>query len=342
MRIAITGATGNVGTALLRRLASEPQISVVGFARRLPDPQAGPPYDRAEWHSVDIGDPNCVDRLAEWFTGADVVIHLAWQNRLTYRRPWQREVSLRGSSYVFDAVVASGVPALIHASSSAAYAPGPKDHYVDESWPVTGIPESDYSIDKATVELALDGVERSHPGLRVVRLRPALTLQREFGAAFTRHFVGPAARFVLRRVAPFIPAHKRQRIQVVHADDVADAYLRAALSNVRGAFNIAAEPVIDATMLADATRGILLPMPPRAVRALADATWRLGLQPAPPSWARLADSVPLMDCSRAERELGWRARHDARDTLHEMINGITTGAGAAAAPLRRDLSPVYH
>ena len=35
MRIAITGATGNLGSALLRRLAD--QHEVVGLARRLPD-----------------------------------------------------------------------------------------------------------------------------------------------------------------------------------------------------------------------------------------------------------------------------------------------------------------
>src|SRR5256885_1752564 len=40
MKIAITGATGNVGTALLRALADEPAVeSIVGIARRLPREQ---------------------------------------------------------------------------------------------------------------------------------------------------------------------------------------------------------------------------------------------------------------------------------------------------------------
>ncbi|GAB3818793.1 hypothetical protein GCM10027605_71970 [Micromonospora zhanjiangensis] len=42
MRIAVTGATGNVGTALLRQLADEPDIEVVGIARRLPPADTSP------------------------------------------------------------------------------------------------------------------------------------------------------------------------------------------------------------------------------------------------------------------------------------------------------------
>jgi uncharacterized protein YbjT (DUF2867 family) len=43
MRVVIVGATGNAGTALLRRLGSEPDISLAGVVRRLPP--ASPPYD---------------------------------------------------------------------------------------------------------------------------------------------------------------------------------------------------------------------------------------------------------------------------------------------------------
>jgi len=334
MRIAITGATGNVGTALLRRLAVEPDIEVVGLARRVPGPDAGPPYDGVEWHSVDIGDPAQVEPLTSWFARADAVVHLAWQVQPSHRRAQLRRTNLTGARHVHDAMRRAGVRNLIYASSIGAYSPGPKDRYVDENWPVTGVSRSGYSVDKAAIEAALDGIEREDPGLRVVRMRPALTFQRDAGAEITRYFLGPLARFALRRTAPVIPVNKRLRIQAVHADDVADAYLRALRNDVRGAFNIAAEPVLDPALVAEETRGRTVPMSPATLRMIAKTSWRLHIQPSEPGWFDLLAAVPLMDCSRAERELGWRARHDARQALRELVDGVDAGAGTAGPAMR--------
>ena len=57
MRIVITGASGNVGTALLRRLAEDaPGHDIVGVVRRPPEP-AGV-YQNVRWHSVDLAEPD--------------------------------------------------------------------------------------------------------------------------------------------------------------------------------------------------------------------------------------------------------------------------------------------
>ncbi|HEX6967908.1 MAG TPA: NAD-dependent epimerase/dehydratase family protein [Micromonosporaceae bacterium] len=341
MKVAVTGATGNVGTALLRRLSVEPDIEVVGFARRTPGPGAGPPYDRVEWHSIDVGAADAVERLTERFRGADAVVHLAWQNVPTYHRPHQRATNLRGSRQVCDATVQAGVGSLIYASASAAYSPGPKNRYVDESWPVLGVPVADFSIDKATVEALLDDLERREPQLRVVRLRQALVFQREAGIEFTKHFLGRFGRFMVRRGSPLIPLHRRLRVQVVHAEDVADAYLRVLRGDVRGAFNIAADPPLDGQALAEETYGVKLPMSLGMVRTLTAASWRLGLQPTPPTWVDIAAAIPLMDCSRAEHELGWRPNYDGRHALRDLLDGVAAGAGAPTPALRPALTPSY-
>jgi UDP-glucose 4-epimerase len=65
---------------------------------------------------------------------------------------------------------------------------------------------------------------------------------------------------------PAVPSNDRLRVQAVHADDVADAYVRAALSDVRGAFNIAADPVLDATAIAGLYRGRPVPVPLSVLR----------------------------------------------------------------------------
>lgn len=252
MRIAITGATGNVGTALLRRLTDESDIELVGIARRPPAKDAGSPYGRVRWHALDLGDPDNLDRLTEILRGVDAVVHLAWQIQPSHRRVLLRRTNLTGTRHLLRAIDEAGVPTLAYASSIGAYAQGPKDRRVTETWPATGIGGSGYSTDKAAVEALLDGVEHDHPELRIIRMRQALVFQREAGAQIKRYFIGrilPVGWLRSGRL-PVIPRNKRLRAQAVHADDLAEAYVLALRSDRNGAFNIAGEPVLDGPVLA--------------------------------------------------------------------------------------------
>src|ERR1700712_3324485 len=76
MTVAITGASGNVGTALLRRLAEACVGEVRGLARRRP-PEVEP-YAGVRWFSADLGAPESEPVLAEFLDGVDAVVHLAW------------------------------------------------------------------------------------------------------------------------------------------------------------------------------------------------------------------------------------------------------------------------
>jgi nucleoside-diphosphate-sugar epimerase len=119
----------------------------------------------------------------------------------------------------------------------------------------------------------------------------------------------------------------------VHADDAGEAYRLAALGDVRGAFNIAAEPVLDADALGRLLGARPVPVDRRVLRAIVDLTWRGHLQPTPPGWLDMALAVPLLDTSRAREELGWTPRHRADDTLLELLDGIRRGDGAPTPPL---------
>ena len=149
-------------------------------------------------------------------------------------------------------MAAAGVPALVYASSIGAYAPGPKDRRVDESWPTTGIASSTYSQHKAEVERLLDRFERETPAVRVVRLRPALIFKHEAASGIRRLFAGPflPSTLVRRELIPVVPRTERLIFQAVHSLDVGEAY-RLAVHDVRGPFNIAAEPVLDTETLAE-------------------------------------------------------------------------------------------
>jgi UDP-glucose 4-epimerase len=329
MRVVVVGATGNVGTSVLHALAEDPEVeSVLGLARRAP----GMRFPKTEWGQVDVA--RSAD-LTDRFAGADAVIHLAWLIQPGRDLETLYAVNVEGSRRVFQAAVDAGVPALVYASSVGAYAPGPKDCAVDESWPTTGLETSTYSRHKAEVERILDRIEEEAPSLRAVRLRPGLIFKRDAASEIRRLFAGPflPSPLVRPELIPAVPDDPRLVFQAVHSLDVGDAYRLAAKGDARGAFNIAADPVLDPERLANMLGARRVRVPGRALRAAAAATWRLRLQPSEPGWVDMALNVPVMDCTRAREELGWRPRHTSVEALRELIEGIRDGAGIDTPPL---------
>jgi UDP-glucose 4-epimerase len=333
MRVVIVGATGNAGTALLRRLQSEPSTELVGVSRRLPE--AAGVYREVEWHSVDVAGEQAAGRLAEVFRGADAVVNLAWQIQPSHDTRRLFRTNVLGCREVARAAVQAGVGALVQASSVGVYSAGPKDAFVTEGYPRNGVRRSSYSRHKALVERMLDEVESDHPTLRIVRLRPGLIFQRAAGTEIARYFAGPLlpARLLRYQRIPVVPDHPRLRLQAVHADDVADAYAKVLRADVRGAFNVAAGPVLDPAVSASAFRGVRVKVPGPALAGAAALSWWLRLQPIDAGWIHLALRAPLMWCARAHEELGWQPRRDALETLRELIAGMADRAHAASPPL---------
>ncbi|NIZ89466.1 NAD-dependent epimerase/dehydratase family protein [Kineococcus rubinsiae] len=335
MRIAITGASGNVGTALLRRLATTGH-DVVGICRRTPQ-DAGAPYDGVQWVSADVAADH--DVLREALRGCDAVVHLAWLIQPARRPEELTRVNVGGSKAVVAAALAAGVPHLVHVSSVGTYAQHPHDDSrVDESWSTAGIRGSQYSREKSAVEAHLDQVEREHPELTVARVRPALVFQRDAGSEIARYFVGALAPTrVLRRVPlPLLPLPRRLRLQLVHADDLADALVRVVEQRGRGAFNVADEPVLGGRDLGLALKaGRIVPVDRRVARAVVKATYLAHVHPVQEGWLDLALGVPLMDTDRVRTELGWRPERSSSQALRELVEGMSEHAGTGSGPLRQ-------
>jgi UDP-glucose 4-epimerase len=331
MKVVVTGATGNVGTSTVKALGECDEIdTIVGLARRLPT--WAPP--KTSWVEANILSAD----LGAIFAGADAVIHLAWAIQPSRDATTLERINVEGSRRVFAAVAEAGVPRLVYASSVGAYSRGPKDREVDESWPTEGTDTSFYSRHKVAVERQLDGFEADNPETRVVRLRPALIFKDEAATEIRRLFVGPfLPNFLLRRgLLPALPRIDRLRFQAVHSEDVGQAYLRAVLADVEGAFNIAAEPPLSPEELAELLGVRSFPVPARVVRRLADLSWRLRLQPTPAGWLDMARNVPLMSAQRAREELGWEPRRSSVEALEELLGGMREGQGAGTPPLEAD------
>lgn len=333
VRVVVTGATGNVGTSVLESLGRDPQVDeILGLARRIPNAA----FEKTTWRRADVTETD----LVPLFEGADVVIHLAWLIQPSRDEAATRRVNVDGSARVFAAVARAGVPALVYASSVGAYAPGPTDRAVDESWPTSGVQSSFYSRHKAQVERLLDDFEVSNPEVRTVRPRPALIFKAEAATEIRRLFMGPLlpSPLLRRKWLGVLPYPRGLHTQAVHSADVGEAYRLAATQPVSGAFNIAAEPVLDLDVLSQTLQARPLELPAKLVRHAAWVSWKLRLQPTSPGWLDMGMATPIMDISRAHAELGWQPKITAEQAVLELLDGLRRQAELDTPPLSRRTS----
>lgn len=331
MRIVITGATGNVGTALLDRLGRDDH-ELVGVVRRPPqDPSLA---GRVTWHAADLARPESIEPLTAACRGADAVVHLAWGFQPSHRLDLLEALGVGGTRRVLEAVAATGVPHLVHMSSVGAYSPRSGLSPVDESYPTHGVPTSPYSRHKAAAERLLDDFATERPDVRVTRMRPGIIGQRDAGSALLRYGVPGLVPAAALRHVPVLPCDTSLRIPVVHADDVAQAIAVALQGRISGAFNLAAEPVVTAQDVADVLGARLLPVPARLLRAGVSAAWHARVLQLDPGWIDLGFAVPLLDTSRARAELGWAPTMTGIEVLEEMVSGMATAAHGRTPALR--------
>jgi nucleoside-diphosphate-sugar epimerase len=327
MRVVVTGATGNVGTSLLDALAAEEQVDqVVGVARRIPS-----------WHppkttlvAADIRH----DDLGPHLRGADALVHLAWAFQPTHQPLSTWATNVLGGIRTFESAAGAGVRTIVYASSVGAYSPGP-GRTVDETWPTHSVPTAAYGREKAYLERYLDTFEVQHPDIRLVRMRPSFTFKRQSASEQRRIFAGsllPVA-LILRGRLPVVPIPVGLRLQALHTTDAAEAYRAALVSDVRGALNIAADPVVDAAVLGELLGARPVAVPAAAARLALGAAWRLRLVPSDDALLDLALKLPTLATSKARSELGWSPRHTSVETLREFLDGLRAGAGMDTPPL---------
>jgi nucleoside-diphosphate-sugar epimerase len=180
-------------------------------------------------------------------------------------------------------------------------------------------------------------LELRHPEVRFVRIRSSFVFQRAAAAEQRRIFAGPfVPGFLLRpKLVPVLPLPRGLHLQAVHASDLAEAYRLALLEPVTGAFNIAAEPVLDSAALAALLGARPVDVSPRLARTALAAAWHARLAPTEPGLLELALSLPLMATDRARTELHWRPRIGADAAVAELLDGVRNATGGPTPTLDR-------
>jgi UDP-glucose 4-epimerase len=321
----VTGPTGDIGRSLLRALERSAEVgSIVAMARKPFDPTAAG-LRKTTYRQGDVLDRPAVDELV---AGADVVVHLAF---LIVGSLEQTElVNFKGSRNVFEAARAAGSRRLVYASSVAAYG-----FHVDnpplltEDLPARGTERHYYSAQKAELELTLEQtlsgadtdayifrpcIVAGPDALALVENIPYIQLSERLPSAVLR------ALELMPVLKPVLP-DPGITFQLVHHDDVATALRAAVLGRgTPGIYNLAAKGELTMADLADALGYYSVPIPDLALGAAAELVARLPFIPAEAQWIETFRSPVLMDTGKARRELRWRPRHDAQETLRGMVD----------------------
>jgi UDP-glucose 4-epimerase len=264
---------------------------------------------KTEYRRGDVLDRGAVDALV---AEADVVVHLAFI--IMGGREESRRINLEGSENVFAAAAdAVRVQRLVYTSSVAAYGfHGDNPRPLTEAVPPRGSDEHYYSAEKAELEATL-WTAVAGAALDTYVFRPCIV-------------AGPDALMpiesipgLLRHLPVTVLPDTGIPFQLVHHDDVASALVAA----VRGAgepgiYNLAGPDELTPRDLASALGWHSVPFPNAAV-SLAAAATRLPLVPAQAQWLNAFRVPMLMSTAQARRELRWRPRHSAAETLTATV-----------------------
>jgi UDP-glucose 4-epimerase len=307
--ILITGCSGYLGTALLRRLEREEGVRrIIGWDVRPPRRQPR----RLRFEPVDVTAPDVAERLAR--AAPDALVHLAFLLRPSHDADRTHRVNVEGTRHLLRAAAAVGVGQLLVASSGTAYGAFPDNPVpLREEHPCRPHPTFAYARHKAWLEADYARFAAAHPDTAVSILRPCVV----YGPGVDNYLSALLTRLpVAVGLAGYDPP-----LQFVHEDDVAAIACAALSRRARGAFNVAPPDTLRASEAVARPRGPHVLVPERLLEPVAAAAWalRLPLLGAPASFLDFMRYPWVMDPTRSQRVLGHRYRHSSRETLDAML-----------------------
>lgn len=319
MKVLLTGATGFVGSAVLRRLLRDlHQVRVL----------VRHGSDRTNLQDLNVqvieGDLNQPASLVHACDGCDALFHVAADYRLWAPRPEELyQTNVEGTRALMEAAKQACIPRILYTSSVATLGIPGDGRPGDENTPV-GLDDmiGHYKRSKFLAETLVR--QMAAEGLPVVIVNPSTPIgPRDIKPT-------PTGRIVRDAMAGRLPAYVDTGLNVVHVDDVAEghwlAFERGQIGEryVLGGHNLSLHELL--VQIAD----IVGRAPPR---------WRLPHSVVMPiahvaqAWARLTRTRPIatveevhmskkhmfFSSAKAERELGY-APGPVRQALEDAVS----------------------
>jgi len=303
--ILVTGGSGYFGTVLTAQALAR------GDRVRILDVNA--PAAVEDGVELVLGDVREYRSVRHACDGVDVVLHNVAQVPLARDRALFETVNVVGTANVLVAARDARVAKVVHTSSSAVFG-------IPETNPVreTSVcrPVEAYGRAKLRAEALCH--EAADAGLDVTVVRPRTILGHGRLGIFAILFD-----FVAHGSPVYVLGRGDNRYQLVHADDLADACLRAGDRPGPTTYNVGAlefgtmretvQALVDHAGTGSTVRS--LPVGPAKLAMSALAT--VGLAPfAPYHWMLYGESL-FFDVSKARSELGWEPTHSNASMLIE-------------------------
>jgi len=320
MKALVTGATGFVGSAVVRALLG------AGHAVRA---LARPTGDRRnlEGLAVDVavGDLTDAASLGPACAGCDALFHVAADYRLWTRDPQAMMASnVDGTRNVLRAAMDAGVSRVVYTSSVATLGTLPDGRPADERTPSTlDDMIGPYKRSKFLAEEAVRAMVDAE-GAPVVIVNPSAPIgPRDIKPT-------PTGRMIVEAAAGRMPAYVDTGLNVVHVDDVAAGHLaafergRAGERYILGGENLTLRRILEEIARMSGRRPPLLRVPhglilPIALAAETWTRWTGGDEPfATVDGVRMARKKMFFRCDKAMRELGYAPR-PAVEALSDAI-----------------------
>ena len=308
--VAVTGASGYIGSTLLQRLETEPDLrKMVAFDTK---PLAAPIHNIAAYRRDVSG--HIHDELAE--QRVTTVVHLAFNGRRGESRREVvsiREENLATLRAVLESCIRARVGHLIYVSSHTVYGAN-RDNPIPISEEMELRPALDlpYGYDKYLGERMLQEFIDARPDMKVTILRPCVVLGPGADNSVTRAFFRPWLIGVMDYNPP---------LQFVYDADLARVLALVIRQEIPGVFNVAGDGVVYYRELAKMIKSKLINLPPFMAYPLAQMSWDFHVQRDATAGALDLIRWPmLMSTGKLHQATGYRFWHTSLEALTAFAN----------------------
>jgi UDP-glucose 4-epimerase len=302
-RIVVTGIAGRLGRLLARRLHREGSGRVVGIDRR---EFVGRPRD-IDHFQVDLRSKKARDVFRAGNVRA--LIHMGLMHDPRRDEAEHHSWNVQGTQRLLEACAQHGVEKVIVLSSANVYGPRPDNpQFLTEDAPLMAGQEFPAIRDLIAVDMLASSFFWKHPERETVILRPVHILGGVHNAPSNYLRLDPVPTLL-----GFDPM-----VQVIHEEDVVDAIVCALKPGARGIFNIVGPGALPLSAALRELQRRNVPIPQPIARRLLHTLWRFGLSSFPVPELDHIRFLCMVDGARAADQLGFRARHTLKETLHAV------------------------